>query len=95
MRWVGERPAKKAGTGAMLSQRIGDRMDFALSAEQRELKEAAAAFAREKLGGGLGEREDAGEFSAEAWRAIYSRIFLLHLRRPQLMQRIPLQMVLT
>jgi hypothetical protein len=44
-------------------------MDFALSAEQRELKEAAAVFAREKLGGGLGEREDAGEFSAEAWRA--------------------------
>ncbi len=44
-------------------------MDFSLSAEQRELKEAAADFARAKLNQGLAEREDAGEFPREAWQA--------------------------
>jgi alkylation response protein AidB-like acyl-CoA dehydrogenase len=44
-------------------------MDFSLSAEQREVKEAAAAFARARLNRGLAEREEAGEFPAEAWRA--------------------------
>ena len=44
-------------------------MDFALSAEQRELTEAAAAFARQELNQDLAEREDAGEFPREAWRA--------------------------
>ena len=44
-------------------------MDFSLSAEQRELKEAAIAFARAKLNQDLAKREEAGEFSAEAWRA--------------------------
>ncbi len=44
-------------------------MDFSLSAEQRELKDAAAAFARAKLNQGLAEREDAGEFPREAWQA--------------------------
>ena len=43
-------------------------MDFSLSAEQRELKEAAAAFARE-LNQDLAKREEAGEFPREAWRA--------------------------
>ena len=44
-------------------------MDFSLSAEQEELKEAAVAFARRELDQGLAEREEAGAFSPEAWRA--------------------------
>jgi alkylation response protein AidB-like acyl-CoA dehydrogenase len=44
-------------------------LDFSLSAEQQELKEAAAAFARRELDQGLAEREEAGAFSPEAWRA--------------------------
>jgi alkylation response protein AidB-like acyl-CoA dehydrogenase len=44
-------------------------MEFSLSAEQRELKEAAAAFARAKLDQDLAKREEAGEFPVEAWRA--------------------------
>ena len=44
-------------------------MEFSLSAEQRELKEAAADFARAKLNQDLAKREEAGEFPAEAWRA--------------------------
>ena len=44
-------------------------MEFSLSAEQRDLKEAAAAFARAKLNEGLAKREEAGEFSVEAWQA--------------------------
>lgn len=43
-------------------------MDFSLSAEQRELTEAAADFARRELNQDLAKREDAGEFSWEAWR---------------------------
>ena len=44
-------------------------MDFSLSTEQRELKEAVAAFARAKLNQDLAKREEAGEFSLEAWQA--------------------------
>ncbi len=44
-------------------------MDFSLSAEQRELTEAAVAFARRELNQDLAKREDAGEFPREAWRA--------------------------
>jgi alkylation response protein AidB-like acyl-CoA dehydrogenase len=44
-------------------------MDFSLSAEQREFKAAAIAFARRELDHDLAKREDAGEFSPEAWRA--------------------------
>ena len=44
-------------------------MDFSLSAEQQELKEAAVAFARGELDQGLAEREEAGAFSPAAWRA--------------------------
>ena len=44
-------------------------MDFSLSAEQRELKEAAVAFARQELDSGLAERDDAGEFPRQAWQA--------------------------
>ncbi len=44
-------------------------MDFSLSAEQRELTEAAAEFARRKLNDDLAKREDAGEFPRDAWRA--------------------------
>ena len=44
-------------------------MDFSLSAEQRELKAAAVDFARRELDSGLAEREQAGEFSPQAWRA--------------------------
>ena len=44
-------------------------MDFSLSDEQQELKAAAVAFARRELDAGLAEREAAGEFSLEGWRA--------------------------
>jgi alkylation response protein AidB-like acyl-CoA dehydrogenase len=44
-------------------------VDFSLSAEQRELTEAAAAFARRELNQDLAKRDDAGEFPREAWRA--------------------------
>ena len=44
-------------------------MEFSLSAEQRELKEAATAFARAKLNQDLVKREETGEFSYEAWQA--------------------------
>jgi alkylation response protein AidB-like acyl-CoA dehydrogenase len=44
-------------------------VDFSLSDEQRELKEAAVAFARRELDQDLAKREDAGEFSPRAWRA--------------------------
>jgi alkylation response protein AidB-like acyl-CoA dehydrogenase len=44
-------------------------VDFALSAEQRELTEAATEFARRKLNQDLAKREEAGEFSRDAWRA--------------------------
>lgn len=47
----------------------GQGLEFSLSADQRELKEAAAAFARRELDSGLAEREEAGEFSPQAWRA--------------------------
>jgi alkylation response protein AidB-like acyl-CoA dehydrogenase len=43
-------------------------VDFSLSAEQRELTEAAATFARRELNQDLVKREDAGEFPREAWR---------------------------
>jgi hypothetical protein len=44
-------------------------LDFSLSAEQRDLKEAAAAFARGELDLELAARDQAGEFSREAWQA--------------------------
>jgi alkylation response protein AidB-like acyl-CoA dehydrogenase len=44
-------------------------LDFSLSAEQRELREAAVAFARRELDQDVAKREAAGEFSPEAWRA--------------------------
>jgi alkylation response protein AidB-like acyl-CoA dehydrogenase len=44
-------------------------MDFSLSAEQRELMEAATDFARRELNHDLPEREDAGEFPRHAWQA--------------------------
>jgi alkylation response protein AidB-like acyl-CoA dehydrogenase len=46
----------------------GFSVDFSLSAEQRELTEAATAFARRELNEDLVKREDAGEFPREAWR---------------------------
>jgi alkylation response protein AidB-like acyl-CoA dehydrogenase len=63
------RSAETAWLGAALSQGEGDGMEFSLSAEQRELKEAAAAFARVKLNQDLAEHEEAGEFPLEAWQA--------------------------
>ena len=44
-------------------------MDFSLSAEQRELREAAVAFARRELDQDVAKRDAASEFSPEAWRA--------------------------
>jgi alkylation response protein AidB-like acyl-CoA dehydrogenase len=43
-------------------------VDFSLSADQREVTEAATAFARRELNQDLVKREDAGEFPREAWR---------------------------
>ena len=44
-------------------------MDFSLSAEQQDLKAGAAAFAEGELNRDLVSREQAGEFSRDAWRA--------------------------
>ena len=44
-------------------------MDFSLSAEQQDLKAAAAAFARGELDQDLATREQTGEFSRIAWQA--------------------------
>ena len=44
-------------------------MDFSLSAEQLEFKEAAVAFARRELDQDLATREEAGQFPRQAWRA--------------------------
>jgi hypothetical protein len=44
-------------------------MDFSLSAEQRELVEAATAFARRELNQDLAKRDDAAEFPRDAWQA--------------------------
>jgi alkylation response protein AidB-like acyl-CoA dehydrogenase len=44
-------------------------VDFALRADQEELKAAAIEFARRELDQDLAEREATGEFSQEAWRA--------------------------
>jgi len=44
-------------------------MDFSLSAEQQEMKAAAVEFARRELDEDLARREEAGEFSPQAWRA--------------------------
>ena len=44
-------------------------LDFSLSAEQEELTAAAAEFARRELDADLYRRDDAGEFSPDAWRA--------------------------
>jgi L-prolyl-PCP dehydrogenase len=44
-------------------------LDFSLSAEQQELKAAAVDFARRELDHDLAKREEAGEFSPDAWRA--------------------------
>ena len=44
-------------------------MDFSLSPEQRELTEAATAFARRELNQDLAKRDDAGEFPRDAWQA--------------------------
>src|SRR5215471_5257650 len=48
--------------------RAGGGVDFSLSAEQRELTEAAADFARLELNQDLAKLEDAGDFPREAWR---------------------------
>jgi alkylation response protein AidB-like acyl-CoA dehydrogenase len=55
--------------GAGLSLRVGDVMEFSLSAEQRDLKEAAAAFARAKLNEDVAKGEESGEFPLGAWQA--------------------------
>jgi len=44
-------------------------MDFSLSAEQQEFKEAAVAFARRELDQDLATREEAGQFPRQAWGA--------------------------
>jgi hypothetical protein len=44
-------------------------LDFSLSAEQRNLKQAAAEFARGELNRDLAQRERGNEFSREAWEA--------------------------
>jgi alkylation response protein AidB-like acyl-CoA dehydrogenase len=44
-------------------------VDFSLTAEQEELKAAAADFARRELDQDLAKREETGEFSYTAWKA--------------------------
>jgi alkylation response protein AidB-like acyl-CoA dehydrogenase len=44
-------------------------VDFSLTAEQRELMEAATTFARRELNQDLAKRDDAGEFPRDAWQA--------------------------
>lgn len=44
-------------------------MEFSLSAEQRQLKDAASAFARAELNQDPAERAEPGEFPREAWLA--------------------------
>src|SRR5580704_9718525 len=66
--------AKLPGAGGRapgweLADGRGCGVDFALSAEQRELTQAAADFARRELNRDLVKREDAGEFPREAWQA--------------------------
>lgn len=56
-----------AGRSLGVSAR-GGRVDLSLSAEQRELTEAAADFARQELNQDLVKREEAGEFPRESWR---------------------------
>jgi len=66
----GQGKAGKDGlAGRGLSQEKGDGMEFSLSAEQLELKEAAAAFARGNLNHDLAKYEASGEFPLEAWQA--------------------------
>jgi alkylation response protein AidB-like acyl-CoA dehydrogenase len=44
-------------------------MDFSLSADQRELRDAAIGFARRELDQDLAKRDEAGEFPLQAWQA--------------------------
>jgi alkylation response protein AidB-like acyl-CoA dehydrogenase len=44
-------------------------VDFSISAEQKELMDAATAFARRELNQDLAKREEAGEFPWAAWQA--------------------------
>ncbi len=44
-------------------------MDFSLTADQLELADAAAGFARQELNEDLAAREDEGEFPRDLWRA--------------------------
>src|SRR5215471_11757462 len=64
----GGRPTRPVRPGGHCWYRPGGDVDFSLSAEQRELTEAAADFARRELNQDLVKREDAGEFPREAWR---------------------------
>src|SRR5215471_7349338 len=64
----GGRPTRPVRPGGHCWYRPGGDVDFSLSAEQRELTETAAAFARRELNQDLVKREDAGAFPREAWR---------------------------
>ncbi len=44
-------------------------MDFAWTPDQEDLKEAARKFAESRLNAGVAERDRAGEFSREGWKA--------------------------
>jgi len=43
-------------------------MDFSLTQEQQEYRDAVHAFGRKALGGDVSQRDEAGEFSRELWR---------------------------
>jgi alkylation response protein AidB-like acyl-CoA dehydrogenase len=58
-----------AWLGAEVGRQAGGRLEFSLSAEQHELKEAAAVFARANLDHDLTNHEEAGEFPVAAWQA--------------------------
>ena len=63
------RRKKRPGRALGPSAGRGKVLEFSLSAEQEELKAAAVAFARRELDDDLARREEAGEFSREAWLA--------------------------
>lgn len=57
-------------------------MEISLSAEQSELKEATADFARAKLTEDLANREESGEFPSRRGRSALSSGFWVFRSRP-------------
>jgi hypothetical protein len=60
--WPAERPGP--------ARRAGEQVGFSLSAEQEELTATAVEFTRRELDWNRYRRDDSGEFSPDAWRAL-------------------------